>query len=97
MRSFMQLRFRRGAGIHIYRHMHAAGAGVNDTTLNFNQMPDVHRFIKSDAAYIHRNAVAAAPIRRAGKARLINPFHDHAAVHFAAEIDVGRLGEKSKG
>lgn len=60
-------------------------------------MSNHNRFIKADAADIDRDAVAAAPVGGTGKARLIDPFHDHAAVYFAAEVDIRRFGEEAKG
>ena len=50
-----------------------------------------------DAADRDGHAVAPAPADRAGVAGLVDPFHDHAAMHLAAEIDVGRLGEEAEG
>jgi hypothetical protein len=50
--------------------------------------------VETDAADVNRDAVLPAPPDRAGVSGLVDPLHDRAAVHLAAEVYVRRLGQE---
>src|SRR4028119_674787 len=50
--------------------------------------------VEPDAADVNRDAVLPAPPDRAGVPGLVDPLHDRATVHLAAEVYVRRLGQE---
>jgi hypothetical protein len=50
--------------------------------------------VETDATNINRDAVLPAPPDRTGVSGLVDPLHDRASVHFAAEVNVRWLGQE---
>ena len=85
----------RVAGAHVDRHLHGAGIGAHHAGIDLNEVADVNRAVKANAAGIHRNGVFTRPLHRAGRACLIDPLHGGAAVDIAAPVDVCGLGKEA--
>jgi hypothetical protein len=81
----------------IDRNMHAGGAGVHELRAYLDHLSDLDRPLELDAADVHGHAVTSGPTGSTGITGLVNPFHHCATMHLAAEIHIGRLGQKAEG
>ncbi|MNP50810.1 hypothetical protein D3C76_1450950 [compost metagenome] len=87
----------RVAAVDIHRQVHAGGAGVDHLGVHLHQLAYLDGTQEADAPHVDGDRIAAAPAGGAGVAGLIDPLHHHAAVHLAAEVHVGGLGQKLQG
>ncbi len=85
------------AAAHLHRDVHAGVAGIGQAGLHFHQFADAHRVMEADATDEDRHAIALGPAGGAGVAGLVDPFHDGAAMHVAAEVDGAGFGQEAQG
>src|SRR5687768_239711 len=84
------------AGPYIHREVHATSTGVDQLRRYRHQVADANGRNEANAADGHCDAVISAPAHRRRIAHLVDPFHDHAAVHLAAIVDVRRFGQETE-
>lgn len=85
------------AGVNADADVHGGAAGVDHLGGDLDQTADVDRLHEADAPGVGGDAVFAAPACRAGVGGKVDPLHHRAAVDFAAEVLVARLGHKAQG
>jgi hypothetical protein len=75
--------------------VHAVPAGVDQPSLDLDEVADTQWLVEPDAAGVHGDVGRVArPLGDEDVCRLVDPAHDDAAVHLAAPVDVGRRGEE---
>jgi hypothetical protein len=75
--------------------MHTGVSGVDELCVQLNHVAYMYRTQKLNSSNINRDSITSAPVDCAGIACLIDPFHHRTSVHFAAEVYITWLCQKS--
>ena len=83
--------------VDVHRDIQARAACANDKSTQLDQLADADRLQELKSTEVDGHTVRTAPPHRTTVPRLIDPFHDRAAVYLAAEVNVARLRKKAQG